>query len=290
MRIQGLRTLRAPCPRLVVVLSQSAKTLSKGVPLITVTSEPLQITYSESLNGTEKILTFPDTGKSIALKIPKGIQDGQKIRIVYYGTTFLIPIQVLQDSKPAEKPPIPFLGTLFSTLFVLSLIGLPFFGMYHMYILESTDTSSEYSPTKLELFQYNLTHFPPSTGPHLSCLTSHMDTPRANRIREQALRIGHQLDQIHGYDLTSSTLVSVVPSLRGHGGIAYSSSFRSENCIQLAINNWNIENAIRHEWAHVATRGDAHGPAWREVAQKFGADTKRYAHCRTADHECQPTR
>ena len=78
-------------------------------------AEPVVITTSEARKGTERTLTFPDTGKQIVLTIPKGIRDGQQIRIVYYGNTFLIPIQVIED--PDKK-------SLKETLFSLPLIGL----------------------------------------------------------------------------------------------------------------------------------------------------------------------
>ena len=191
---------------------------------------------------------------------------------------------MLPEPKPAEKPPIPFLGTL---LLILVFVGLPLFGVYQIYILANSDVSHFDGVSKIDVLQYNLTHFPPTAGPHLGCLSTHMDTPRANQLREQALRTGRQIEATHGYDLTSNTLVSVVPSLQGHGGLAHSSLLTGENCIQLAIGNPYPVDPIRHEWAHIAARGDAHGPEWREMARRFGASTSGYGHCGTGDFDCE---
>ena len=88
------------------------------------TSEPVEITRSESRTGTEKILTFPDTGNQIVLKIPRGIQDGQQIRILYYGNTFLIPVVIVDDppSQNRSKPRTPIEKALW-TLAATAILG-----------------------------------------------------------------------------------------------------------------------------------------------------------------------
>lgn len=249
-------------------------------------AEPVVITTSEARKGTERTLTFPDTGKQIVLTIPKGIRDGQQIRIVYYGNTFLIPIQVIED--PDKK-------SLKETLLSLPLIGLwicfclflLFYVMPFGYITISaffTD-DSEYA---VNLLKYNLTHFPGSEGPNVRCLTGDLNTPQAQQIKQRALLIGQQLEQQHGYDLTSNTLISVVPSLGPHSGMAHMTALRGENCIQLAINQrGSILQTIRHEWAHIAG-GSAHGPEWQRIAKLFGADPHRYDHCLADDYDCLP--
>ena len=250
-------------------------------------TQPVTITRSEAHRGTERTLTFPDTGKQIVLKIPKGIEDGQKIRIVYHDNTFLFPISIIEDPEKGSLwkslLAIPFLALWIGAgLFVLVYV-MP---VGYFTISAFFNDDREYA---VNLLKYNLTHFPASEGPNVRCMTGDLDTVPAQQIKQKALAIGRELEEEHDYNLTSNTRISVVSSLGGEiSGMAHITALRGENCIQLALDKrWGILQTVRHEWAHIAG-GAAHGPEWRKIAELFGADPHRYDHCVAEDYDCEP--
>ena len=163
---------------------------------------------------------------------------------------------------------------------------MPFFAYPIGYALFDKDTD-----LALDIAKWNLTHFPPSMGPHIQCARNDIKTAKAERLKQQAFEIGRELEARHGYHLTGNTHVSVVDSLGEHHGLAHYAG--GDNCIQLILNSHDIDYVIRHEWAHIAAEGKteyaAHGPEWRRIAEDFGVKgVRRYRHCRTGDYECRP--
>ena len=140
-----------------------------------------------------------------------------------------------------------------------------------------------------DIIKWNLTHFPPSQGPTIRCVKGALDTPEAEALTQRALNIGRELESQHSYEMTKRTRIGIFKSLGEHAGVAHYAG--GENCIQLEINSYDLENTIRHEWAHIAANREiedpAHGPEWRKVAEAFGADTEAYKHCKTRDYNCR---
>lgn len=178
---------------------------------------------------------------------------------------------------------------LFGTLLLISFLGFTF--LFATGILQQTD-AGRVSLTKpgFESYQYDSTFV-------LNCKKDAMDTPRAVAIRDEATRIGRQLEIDHGYDLTSRTTIAVRPSLDGFAGqasISGKSLEHPEFCIHLlpSLKGQTREQTIRHEWSHVAAWLNdvdaAHGPAWRTVAESMGVNTSRYSHCEDRDSDCEP--
>ena len=143
----------------------------------------------------------------------------------------------------------------------------------------------------VDIVKWNLTHFPPSQGPAVRCVKDALNTPEAEAIREKALSIGRDLEAQHGYEMTKRTRVGVFQSLGDSGGIAHYAG--GENCIQLKLSSYGLEDTVRHEWAHIAagrkTENAEHGPEWRKIAEAFGAETGRYRHCKRGEAKCQPS-
>ena len=141
-----------------------------------------------------------------------------------------------------------------------------------------------------DIVKWNLTHFPPSSGPTVRCVRGALETPESELLRGKALSIGRELDAQHGYGMTDRTRIGVFQSLGESAGVAHSAG--RDNCIQLELNSFDIEDTIRHEWAHIAagreTENTGHGPEWREIAEAFGAETEAYRHCGKGDYSCQP--
>ena len=143
----------------------------------------------------------------------------------------------------------------------------------------------------VDIAKWNLTRFPPSQGPTIRCVRDAVHTPQAVALKQRTISTGRELEAQHGYKMTDGTSVAIVHSLGGNaGGIVH--SYGMEKCIQIALGSHDLDNTIRHEWAHVVagilTENAAHGPEWQKIAVSFGADTKAYSHCETGDHGCQP--
>ena len=244
-------------------------------------ADPIYVTLSEARAGMERIFSFPDTGRKIAIKVPKGIRDGQRFRITYNDHIYLIPVVITDD--PAPDSGLSALSRIgLATLVLLGLVLL-----YTIYVTPNTIFAffEDDRQHAIALLKYNLTHFSPSNGPYVSCITGDLNTPQATELKQWALEIGQQLEREHGYDLTANTRISVVSSLGDYSGFAHSAP--AENCIQLELHSPDMNNTIRHEWAHIAG-GTAHGPPWQDIAERFGATTHQYRHCETGDGECQP--
>ena len=61
------------------------------------TTQPIEVTIWEGCTGTEKIVVLQDTRKRVAVKVPQGIRDGQKIRIKDGLQTYIIPVILTGD-------------------------------------------------------------------------------------------------------------------------------------------------------------------------------------------------
>jgi len=68
----------------------------------------LSISFMESVNGTKRTITIGQTGKKLAVRIPKGIEDGAKIRLAGQGMPgphggnygdLIITVHVMQDEQ-----------------------------------------------------------------------------------------------------------------------------------------------------------------------------------------------
>jgi len=68
----------------------------------------LSISFMESINGTKRTITIGQTGKKLAVRIPKGIEDGGKIRLAGQGMPgppggqngdLIIMVHVMQDEQ-----------------------------------------------------------------------------------------------------------------------------------------------------------------------------------------------
>ena len=118
-----------------------------------------------------------------------------------------------------------------------------------------------------------------------SCTKGDLDTPRARALKEQAHRIGEELEAQFDVELTNGKNVHVVESFEGgHHGIAIGGD---RHCIKIIEQPYDADQVIRHEWSHLAVNQfKSHGSEWREVARKFGVETHRYAHCGRDDPEC----
>ena len=165
------------------------------------------------------------------------------------------------------------------------IYGLPFFIYPIGYALVDGETD-----LAIDIAKWNLTHFPGSQGPKVRCIRDDLNTPGAREIKQRTFEIGKALEREHGYDMVDHTSVAVVDFLGGNAGMTHYGG--AENCIQILVQGYDLENTIRHEWAHIAaarlTENAAHGPKWREIATAFGARTARFAHCTTGDSNCQP--
>ena len=142
----------------------------------------------------------------------------------------------------------------------------------------------------VDIIKWNLTHFPPSQGPAVRCVKDALETPAAEALAGRALSVGRELEVQQGYNITKRTRIGVFHSLSEHAGVAHYAG--GDNCIQLKLNSYGLDDTIRHEWAHIAAEGEAeyaaHGPKWREIAQAFGAETAPYRHCAMENYDCQP--
>ena len=253
-------------------------------------SEPVTITASEARSGTERTLTFPDTSKQIVLTIPKGIEDGQKIRIVYHGQIFFIPIAIIDD-PPArtESKSRSLLGKAFWSLSAAAIVG--FFSLYCSGILQQTGLGKmSFTKPGFENYEYD------SRFAH-NCKAGEIESANSTAIKDEAMRIGRQLEIEHGYDLTSRTTITIqyVPGqATGSAQISSLSSTYPEYCIRLEpqITGQVRTETIKHEWSHIAAYQQDpnahHGPTWQTIAEAMDVDTSRYFHCGDGDSDCEP--
>ena len=173
----------------------------------------------------------------------------------------------------------------------VAFIAILLYGIY-FYFYPTAHAFSDGDPGfAVDIVKWNFTHFPPSQGPVVRCVNGALETPEAEVLIQRALNVGRDLETQHGYDFTDRTRIGVFQSLGEQAGFAHYAG--GENCIQLELNSYGLEDTIRHEWAHIAagreTENAGHGPEWREIAEAFGAETGRYRHCEKGDAKCQPS-
>ncbi len=65
--------------------------------LTTQIQEPIEVTIWDGCKGLEKIVSLPHTAKNLAVTVPPGIQNGQKIKIQVGPQTYLIPVTLTGD-------------------------------------------------------------------------------------------------------------------------------------------------------------------------------------------------
>ena len=235
-------------------------------------------------NGTWAGNTWTRTLKGWGIPDPKGKQHGDLIVTAH--------IEGEINWGPLA-PIVGFIESLFATaigiaIVVAMFIGIPYAGYF--VVTPAIDAASRgEGEAALDIVKWNLTHFPPSNGAMVRCLSGDLNTPAAVALKRRAYQIGRELEDRHGIELTDGSNIAVVRDLGGHAGLAHQSwGWHQESCIQIALGTYDADTVIRHEWAHIAAGiSDWHGPRWRQVAADFGADPEWYAHCGSGDEHCQ---